>query len=234
MSCVIFDFAGVIGLPQSQADQDVIVAAAGSLSAESFWRNYWLYRADYDAGRLAADAYWSKVAPNADPRWLVELDVASWLHPNQEMLDLLGEVADRDLALLSNSPPELAAAIDGLRWLGRVTQRFYSCRLGMVKPDKAIYLAVAERLGVAPTACTFVDDRPANVTGAETAGMTGILFTDARSLRGQLLLSICARIRLEVPFCAVFMSRWAGCGRCISDERAVTASTSSSLPHLRG
>jgi putative hydrolase of the HAD superfamily len=46
---------------------------------------------------------------------------------------------------------------------------------GVRKPDPEIYLRTAARLGVAPEACAFLDDSPANVAGAEAAGMTGLL-----------------------------------------------------------
>jgi putative hydrolase of the HAD superfamily len=47
--------------------------------------------------------------------------------------------------------------------------------VGMRKPNPAIYTHTAEQLGVAPERCVFLDDAPGNVTGAEAAGMRGIL-----------------------------------------------------------
>ena len=49
-----------------------------------------------------------------------------------------------------------------------------SCRVGMVKPEAGIYRLAAERLGVAPAECVFVDDVPSYVAGAMTVGMTGV------------------------------------------------------------
>lgn len=45
---------------------------------------------------------------------------------------------------------------------------------GVRKPEPEIYLLAAERIGVAPAGCVFVDDFRVNVEGAERVGMTGI------------------------------------------------------------
>jgi HAD superfamily hydrolase (TIGR01549 family) len=42
---------------------------------------------------------------------------------------------------------------------------------GVRKPDVQIYLRAADRLGVEPARCLFMDDSEANVRGAEQAGM---------------------------------------------------------------
>jgi putative hydrolase of the HAD superfamily len=52
--------------------------------------------------------------------------------------------------------------------------------VGLAKPDSAIYRLAAERLGVAPSACVFVDDMPRNVAGATAAGMRAHLHHRSR------------------------------------------------------
>jgi len=47
------------------------------------------------------------------------------------------------------------------------------------KPDPAIYRLAADRVGVEPAACVFVDDIPANVDGARAVGMEGVVHRDA-------------------------------------------------------
>jgi putative hydrolase of the HAD superfamily len=49
---------------------------------------------------------------------------------------------------------------------------------GLHKPQPEIYLFAAERLGVDPEACVFVDDLRENVRGAERVGMTVVLHRD--------------------------------------------------------
>jgi len=48
---------------------------------------------------------------------------------------------------------------------------FFSCDLGLRKPDPAYFTAIIDRLGVPPHRVLFVDDLPRNVAGAEEAGL---------------------------------------------------------------
>ena len=54
---------------------------------------------------------------------------------------------------------------------------------GIGKPQAEIYHLVCERSGIAPGDAVFLDDSPANVTGAHAVGMGGHLFTDAAQAR---------------------------------------------------
>jgi 2-haloacid dehalogenase len=61
-----------------------------------------------------------------------------------------------------------------------------SGEVGLAKPDPRIYTLVAERAGLPPGRLVFVDDRRVNVDAARAAGMDGIVFTDAATLRREL------------------------------------------------
>ncbi len=49
-----------------------------------------------------------------------------------------------------------------------------SCELGVAKPASAVYLAAADRLGIAPDECVFVDDVPPYVMAARRLGMATV------------------------------------------------------------
>jgi epoxide hydrolase-like predicted phosphatase len=53
-----------------------------------------------------------------------------------------------------------------------------SGEVGLHKPQPEIYLLAAERLGLEPEECVFVDDLRENVRGAEAVGMTAVLHRD--------------------------------------------------------
>lgn len=55
--------------------------------------------------------------------------------------------------------------------------------LGALKPDPRVFTRLCERIGERPERCLFVDDLPANLGGARTAGMEVQLF-DVRDPRG--------------------------------------------------
>jgi putative hydrolase of the HAD superfamily len=52
---------------------------------------------------------------------------------------------------------------------------------GMHKPEPAIYELGAERVGLAPADCVFVDDLRENCAGAEAVGMTAVLHRGAET-----------------------------------------------------
>lgn len=54
--------------------------------------------------------------------------------------------------------------------------QFYSCDLGLAKPDPAFFTAIVDRLCVEPSAVLFVDDTEANVLSARRLGLNAYLF----------------------------------------------------------
>jgi putative hydrolase of the HAD superfamily len=50
-----------------------------------------------------------------------------------------------------------------------------SSEVGLRKPDPAIYALAAERIGLPPAACVFVDDLPGNLKPARAMGMATVL-----------------------------------------------------------
>jgi putative hydrolase of the HAD superfamily len=191
---VIFDYGGVLCRDQSAEGRQALAAACGITdvaAAQRFWAAYWELRRPYDQGALSPADYWRQVVgrdlgAELDP--IDALDVATWSNPYGETLELAGTLAANGsrLALLSNCPPSMATAIDRMSWTDIVPHRFYSCRLGLLKPDPAIYAAVLAAIGARPEAVTFVDDRPPNVTAAAALGIRALLFTDPATLAADL------------------------------------------------
>jgi putative hydrolase of the HAD superfamily len=58
--------------------------------------------------------------------------------------------------------------------------------VGMHKPQPEIFLLGAERAGVAPEQCVFVDDLRENCDGAEAVGMTAVLHRGAETTLPEL------------------------------------------------
>ena len=73
----------------------------------------------------------------------------------------------------------------GLRKLFQVA--LSSCYLGLRKPDLAIYKRALDILGRPAERVLFIDDRAENVAGAVGAGMYGLQFHGAESLRQELV-----------------------------------------------
>jgi epoxide hydrolase-like predicted phosphatase len=119
-----------------------------------------------------------------EPRFAAALEVAperlidrlfGGMEPDHAMLDGVRAArrAGARTAMLSNSWGEgrYDAAL-----LGELFDAWViSGEVGLRKPDPAIYELTAERLGLAPEACVFVDDLPGNLKPALGLGMATVL-----------------------------------------------------------
>jgi 2-haloacid dehalogenase len=71
--------------------------------------------------------------------------------------------------------------------LRRFSSILVSGEESLLKPDPAIFALACEREGYEPPRTVFVDDSPVNVAAAQEAGLTGLLFVDAETLRADLV-----------------------------------------------
>ncbi len=76
------------------------------------------------------------------------------------------------LAIASSSPPELiAAVVDKLGLADYLTLTHSGTHEERGKPDPAVFLSTARKLGVAPESCLVFEDAPAGVMAGHLAGM---------------------------------------------------------------
>lgn len=66
-----------------------------------------------------------------------------------------------------------------LNYRGRFTREFYSCHLGVAKPDRAFFEKVLGILRVDPGEVLFVDDVEQNVQAARQLGIHGVVLSGA-------------------------------------------------------
>lgn len=109
------------------------------------------------------------------------------------MPELMRELEARGVQLwgLTNFTAEYVDAVRAkFPEFGLLRDVVVSAEVSLAKPDARIYEFAARRFGVETDTCIFVDDTPENVDGARTAGMQAIHFTDAETLRTQLLSAL--------------------------------------------
>jgi 2-haloacid dehalogenase len=92
------------------------------------------------------------------------------------------------LLVLSNMPVDVLHVLDRFEWLDLFDGIVVSGRERVIKPDPAIYRILVDRHRVDPSTTAFVDDRVENVEAATALGFRGVHFTDAPSLRRELLI----------------------------------------------
>jgi putative hydrolase of the HAD superfamily len=94
-------------------------------------------------------------------------------------------------AILSNADASLRGRLRELGIHDHFDTVLSSAEEGVAKPDAEIYRRAAERIGLSPEACVFVDDAEVNVRAAEAIGMRGIVY---RVDRGQDLAALLAEL----------------------------------------
>ncbi len=187
---LLLDYGDVISLPYDE-QVGAEVARLLDLAPEELMERYWVNRALLDSG-LPTGPYWSGVAgrdvSDEEAAQLDSVDLGGWARTNADMLDLIEEkkATGVRLALLSNAPHVQADSFERVAWTSGFEHVFVSARLGMVKPDRAIFEHVLEELGAPAEDVTFVDDRAANVDAAAELGINALLFTTVEELRARL------------------------------------------------
>ena len=131
------------------------------------------------------EAVFGKRLGLAHPAGLIDSMFAG-MEPEPEMVEAVRQLRGSGLkaGLLSNSWSTdhydrklLAELFDAV---------VLSADVGMHKPQPEIYRLAAERLGVAPEECLFVDDLRENCEGAEAVGMTAIWHRSPRETIARL------------------------------------------------
>jgi glucose-1-phosphatase len=201
---VVFDAGGVI--VQVTGPWDVAQARSGVSPTERVRSSEFIalqidLAERHERGEIATVAYLDRVAAAADltPEQ-VERILDAWIadeYPGWDaVIDRL-EHAEIETALLSNTNAHHweSMAPDGSRAgrypaIGRLGHHFASHRLGLMKPDPAIYRAVEAATGYSGKAILFFDDLPANVDGASLAGWRGVLIDAAGDPAMQVLRAL--------------------------------------------
>jgi HAD superfamily hydrolase (TIGR01509 family) len=127
------------------------------------------------------------VEPLADvlERWRVDMPAAEvlrlWHHIDVDgaVLAAIQELRANGVrcALATNQHPERAAYMrENLGYDEVFDDLFYSCELGVAKPEPAYFAKAARRLGTEPGRTLLVDDNADNVAGAKEAGLVAELF----------------------------------------------------------
>ena len=79
-------------------------------------------------------------------------------------------------SVLSNADNTLAGYLGDLGVAELFDDIVVSGDVGLAKPDVALYALAAQRLGLPPAECVFIDDLERNIDGAREAGMQAVYF----------------------------------------------------------
>jgi putative hydrolase of the HAD superfamily len=195
LQAVIFDYGEVLsGPPDPEAHRELL--AISGVREGPFEKAYWAHRLDYDADILNGQTYWQTVARDTGTNFtaqqidqLLEKDARMWGNLNPAMIAWIPRIkaAGFRLGILSNMG---LGVLEYLRprfsWLEQFDQLTWSCDLGVVKPDPAIYLHTIKKLNVKPEQALFIDNLQKNIVGAEAVGLNAALFENVEQLQSDL------------------------------------------------
>ena len=188
---VIFDYGRVLSLAPSEAELQEFATLVG-VTEPPFFEIYSATRHDYDCGRADFRQHWQafsvvagvELRP-AQVERIADMETLMWLRVNPEALALARQIKANGVrtAILSNIPHDLLAEVRKFSWLGEFEVKIWSCELGILKPDPAIYLACLDALGCRAERTLFFDDRANNVEAARDLGMEAHIFESANQAK---------------------------------------------------
>ena len=178
---LIFDFGGIItnmrwDVAHALEEQHGLErnTLARTYFASEEWREVEVGRGDTAEWQRAAHRRLEEAAGHPLPRlhekWRASTNLI------QENVDLIRSLRPPyRIGVLSNADVSLEERIrDGMGIHHLFDDVVCSAIVGMAKPDHRIYLLAAERLGVAPAECVFIDDAERNVKAGREVGMTAV------------------------------------------------------------
>jgi epoxide hydrolase-like predicted phosphatase len=138
-----------------------------------------------ESGRISQRAYEQVIGRllGVDDRGLVARALAD-LRPRPEIADLVSRartVGVRAAALSNSWGTGSCDPYDGYGLNDLFDAVVISDQVGIRKPDPAIYLLTAAKIGVPAAECVFVDDTAANLPVARDLGMATVHFTDVEA-----------------------------------------------------
>ncbi len=199
---IVFDFGGV--LFRWQPDEfmprlfprltpDPASTRALILAFFQHFKGDW---GEFDRGRIDERVLAQRTARRIDgmtvdeARFAIDA-VVDELTPLPDTVDLLRRLHARGHGLfyLSNMPLSYAARLEvrNADVLGLFRAGFFSSRLGLVKPEPAIFQRAIEAWAIDPLATVFIDDVDRNLAAARAFGWRGIHFRDAMQCEAALV-----------------------------------------------
>jgi putative hydrolase of the HAD superfamily len=193
---VISDFGGVLTSPlmgafaRFQADTGVTLEQLGTaMSAGAGQLDGRNPLFELECGRISEDRFLEILRDGLEPLMGERPPLHRFketyfdgLHPNEEMIALMAELAGRGyrMAILTNNVREWEPIWRAKLPVDEIFETVVdSAFVGMRKPDPQIYELTLKRLGgITPAECVFVDDTEANCEAATALGIRSVLFRD--------------------------------------------------------
>jgi putative hydrolase of the HAD superfamily len=186
---LIFDFGGVLMKTRSRAPRlkwdDRLGLPHGTVERVVHSSESWRLA---QIGQLSVAEYWADVARQlgitSTEITQLETDYFSADELDHTLINLIQTLRHRGhpVALLSNDSPALREKLHHLDIARLFDPLVISGEIGMMKPTPSAYHAVLSRMALPADKTVFIDDMPANISGAQAVGMGAIHYQDGMDL----------------------------------------------------
>ena len=183
IKAIIFDCFGVL---TGSSFKEIFRQAGGNLATDEPFVDEVLTAAN--TGQITTPDMHQRVAD------FLKIPVEEWIEfvaareqPNKDLLAYAATLKPQyKLAILSNANRGILPQKLSPDQLGLFDVVIASAEVGYMKPDPAIYELTAERLGVDPAECVFIDDGQIYVDAARDVGMAAIHYKNVDQLKDEL------------------------------------------------
>jgi 2-haloacid dehalogenase len=148
---------------------------------------------EQDRGRSFAEAVaalsrqhpeWREEIAAYDLRW--HETITGPIEGTVAILEELDQAGVPLYAITNFNDAKYAETRERFAFLGKFRDVVVSATERVIKPDPEIFAILCRRNGLKAGDCIFIDDSANNVNGARAAGMHGLHFRDAETLRAEL------------------------------------------------
>lgn len=201
MKAVVFDFGGVVFRWQPlQLLQQVLPghardeASAREVAAHVFQsfvpHSDW---AEFDRGTVSAPELAERIALRtglsvAEVGAVIDA-IPPHLEPVAGTVALMRRLKDagHPLFYLSNMPAPYADHLErSNEFFSLFDGGVFSARVGLIKPDPAVFDLMCSRFGITPADSVFIDDHAGNIESAQACGWQAVHFQSASQCEAQL------------------------------------------------
>lgn len=191
IKAIIVDWGGVL-IAEPSAKINEYCADHLGVAIGDFLPARQAHIAEFQKGRISEEVFWGRVcaalgvtSPRVASLWNEAFRQAYEDRP--DIIEFLQNLRRRGYKVGLLSTTELPAVKHfESQGYDMFDALIFSCREGVIKPERGIYAVALDRLGVQAKEAVFIDDRQENIQGAEEMGMHGVLFTGYDQLRHDL------------------------------------------------
>ncbi|MCR4406077.1 MAG: HAD-IA family hydrolase [Anaerolineae bacterium] len=194
IKAIIFDFGGVLLGKRSEEERrywaERLGLERGRIGDVLFGGEEWSLA---KVGAISKEEFWQRVGPKLGLHTAEEIaqfrqEYFAGERMDQQLVDWARQLKGKyKLAVLSNASGDVEDLLRDRFGIGDLFDLVVdSARVGVAKPERAIYELALERLDVAPHEAVFVDDLAENVTAAATMGLRAVHHLNTESTLHQL------------------------------------------------